>query len=600
MMFNITALAAALAVFGSSCGSPADTKVPDTSGSGAEKVEKAVDVDFRSIHLLNQKSGSLNSHKDEWTSSCLEMDKSSHYVLASPQLMAVQAMYPRIKQLSDGSYFLMYQQGQVASNIYYGLSKDLSTWDFVSTPIFARGPWMQYDGTTQDTGMFSSADAIVLSNGDILAFASLRLQDGYRLNTLNNGIVMRRSSDNGKTWGEPELIYRGTNWEPSALELSSGEIHVYFTSSDPNKGNSGTALLRSFDKGRTWQAVGKIIRQYAGTAVDGSGDRIYTDQMPVAIQLNGSERIAVAFESRFGRTGTSADKYHLGMAYSSDNWAAGAAQGDDDSPVASERQNNLFLGQAAPYIRQFRSGETVLTCNIKNIFNIRIGDSQAYTYSDPMPTFAEKGFWGAIEKIDEHTMVAVYPMSWTEGETKHASIQVAKFVLNHRINATALTPDKDDFEWKGVDDAFFLGSDSDAQATFRFAYDADNIYCLVQRKDAMLSVKDGLELYFQRGDGTGAPLSVTITPNAKNGTLTCSAKSLSMAVGVDGSFDGQENDEGYAVMLAVPRKSLGEGSDRLLFNAVLNDGEVRDSFFGLESTNYDKWLPVVLKAEQAY
>ena len=95
----------------------------------------------------------------------------------------------------------------------------------------------------------------MLANGDILAFTAFRLKNGYRLNNLNNGIKMRRSKDNGRTWSAPEIIYRGTTWEPSAVQLSSGEIHVYFTSADPNKGDSGTALLRSKDNGATWTHV---------------------------------------------------------------------------------------------------------------------------------------------------------------------------------------------------------------------------------------------------------------------------------------------------------------------------------------------------------
>ena len=128
---------------------------------------------------------------------------------------------------------------------------------------------------------------------------------------------------------------------------------------------------------------------------------IFTDQMPVAIQLNGSERIAVAFESRFGRTGTSEDKYHLGLAYSNDNWAACPPAGDEDGPA--ERQNNIFLNQAAPYLRQFRSGETVLSCNISGVFNMRIGDAKAWSFSDPMPGFPGRGSWGSIEPVDDHT-----------------------------------------------------------------------------------------------------------------------------------------------------------------------------------------------------
>ena len=251
---------------------------------------------------------------------------------------------------------------------------NLTSWTEGSSPLFEKTDMNQYESSVKDRVLFSSADAIVLSNGDILAFASFRLNKGYRLNNLNNGIMMRRSSDNGASWSEPQIIYRGTTWEPSTLQLASGEIHVYFTSADPNLGDSGTALLRSTDNGKTWTSVGKIIRQRAGTAMDGSGQTIFTDQMPVAIQLNGKDRIAVALESRFGRTGTSADQYNLSMAYSSDNWASGGLTGDAEGPA--DRKSSIFTNEAAPYLRQFRSGETMLSCNADKTFCIRRSDCQ--------------------------------------------------------------------------------------------------------------------------------------------------------------------------------------------------------------------------------
>lgn len=89
--------------------------------------------------------------------------------------------------------------------------------------------------------------------------------------------------------------------------------------------------------------------------MDGSGETIFTDQMPVAIQLNGKDRIAVALESRFGRTGTSADQYNLTMAYSSDNWASGGLTGDAEGP-ADQKVKHLHgrsrtLSQAVPLRR---------------------------------------------------------------------------------------------------------------------------------------------------------------------------------------------------------------------------------------------------------
>ena len=69
-----------------------------------------------------------------------------------------------------------------------------------------------------------------------------------------------------------------------------------------------------------------------------------------------------------------------------------------------------------------------------------------------------------MEIIGDHTVVGVFPTSWSEtsnGEQiSRSRINIAKFVLNHRINAAVLTPETDGSskDWKDVDDALFIGS----------------------------------------------------------------------------------------------------------------------------------------------
>ena len=68
---------------------------------------------------------------------------------------------------------------------------------------------------------------------------------------------MRRSTDNGVTWSEPVSVYQGVNWEPYLLELSSGEIHCYFTDSSRTgiEGkDTGTAMVISRDGGQNVDA----------------------------------------------------------------------------------------------------------------------------------------------------------------------------------------------------------------------------------------------------------------------------------------------------------------------------------------------------------
>ena len=62
----------------------------------------------RSIKVKNV---AVNSHADEWGNSSLELDYRRLLTLESPALSAVNALYPRIKKLGDGTYLLLYQQG---------------------------------------------------------------------------------------------------------------------------------------------------------------------------------------------------------------------------------------------------------------------------------------------------------------------------------------------------------------------------------------------------------------------------------------------------------------------------------------------------------
>lgn len=140
-----------------------------------------------SIHDLNATQGYLNSHASEWQGSSLEMDFRSFMKLEKPLLSAVNARYPRIKKLKDNTFLLIYQQGPSAHDVYYARSRNFITWQNAEEQLFAKTDMKQYESNVDDRVLFTSADAIVLDNGDILAFASFRLNKGYRLNPLNNG-----------------------------------------------------------------------------------------------------------------------------------------------------------------------------------------------------------------------------------------------------------------------------------------------------------------------------------------------------------------------------------------------------------------------------
>ena len=506
--------------------------------------------EITSIQSLNKSENvAVNSHADEWGNSSLELDYRRLLTLESPALSAVNALYPRIKKLGDGTYLLLYQQGPQAWNVYYALSTNLITWQNASSPLFQSESAQQTSGAS-DTRCFSSCDAVVLANKDLLAFAS--------------------------------------------LQRRSGEIQVYFTDSEPLTADSGTAMLRSMDNGRTWTVVGKVIRQKTGLAIDGSGKQIYSDQMPSARELNNSTKIAVATETRFRDEG---DVYHISMAWSSDNWASAPLTGDEVGP--SDRKLNFVQKAAAPYLVQFPSGETVLSYNASSLFTMQVGNAEASQWGETYQPFSGKGYWGATEIIDPHTLVAAMPATFVNSENKDAArIQIGQFVLNHRINASGMTPviDADNSDWSAVSDALFIGSVSTTQAVFRFAYDAENVYCLVERLDKDLTTDDSMELIFQGGDATGTPLKISLIPDAVQYTIKCSHSSVTCKGAVHGTFGDTAADKGYVVEMAIPRTLLRVVADRLMFNATLYDQNGSDTFTGLTTTNYEKWLPIVLKA----
>lgn len=563
------------------------------SGSDTTIVEPIVGDVTPIDSLLYNTKAITNGHADEWESSSLEMNYRKMITLESPAISAGNAYYPRIKKLPNNSYLLLYQQGQTAWNVYMATSTDLKNWTNISTPLFQQEAITLTDGT-KDTRCFSSADAIVLANGDILAFASFRLNNGYKSLPQNNGIMMRRSSDNGKTWSTEEIIYKGTTWEPSALELNSGEIQVYFTDAEPNIGDSGTSLLRSMNNGKTWTAAGKIIRQKTGVAIDGSGKTIFSDQMPVAIQLKGQTKVAVATEVRVGTS------YHLSMAWDNTNWAYAPLTDENVGPT----DRNLSLGPssaAAPYLVQFPSGETVLSYNEDKIFTMQMGNNDCTSFNTGFQPFSASGCWGSMNIADPHRLLAAFTDSYTSGSTSSSRIILSEFILNHRINGTALTPkiDGDDTDWAKVKDAFFIGSTTSTQANFRFAYDSKYLYCLVERSDNKLATGDNIELDFESGDGKGSPFILSFTPDSTNKAMTCKNTSIQYSSHVLGTFNDNYADKGYIIEIAIPISLVNAVESKILFNAIVQDSYGNDTFTGLTSNNYSKWLPIVLKSEES-
>ena len=580
------------------------------------------DIVIHSINSLNAGEPVINDHAEDWDKSRLEPNFRQYTEVTEGKLRIKAANYPRIKKIADDRYILFYQDNQTASNIYYSISSDLKEWG-LGLKLFNAHNITVFDSS--DKMCYSSCDATVLQNGDIMAIASFRSSRNFRRTNEFNGLAMKISSDGGRTWGEEQIIYKGSNWEPQILQLPDGEIQVYFTHGGPKiqpqmeagipesemVPSSGTAIIRSKDNGKTWDpyvmeppyAAHRVSQQYAYTK---KGIQVFTDQMPCAILLNNTDTIALAMESMFVRDGE--DVLYITTAYSDDNWAVGLGL-DEEGPA--DKQENMWHG-AAPYLRQFPSGETVLSYNQKR-FQIRLGDSLAREFGDPLFPLNGTGRWGSLELIQSHIVVGTMAYVFEVSGQQQNRIMISQNVLNHRIDAprARIRVDGDNTDWDDATDALFVGSDSQAQAAVRPAKDDDNLYFLVERLDADLSDGDTVELYLaDSGSDTldTNTLRLTVGPNGLQQTARYSggrwkdetvpgAEGKALLRGTVGGSSDQ--DEGYAVEVVIPRTAIQANASTLrcaltLYNQDKGTSRIEDGLDSVSLSQPTSWLKVRL------
>ena len=492
------------------------------------------------------------------------------------------SVYPRIKKMADGRYIMFYQGGQVASRILYSISSDLKDW---SEPKIL---WNPYNITTiegKDVRRFTTADAVVLPSGEIIVVCSYRASSGYK-NGVDCGLVMKRSSDNGQNWSDPQYIYEGTNWEPYLLYLPNGDIQCYFTDCIPSIKDSGTSVITSHDGGQTWGEYKKISRQFKYVS---DGHKIFTDQMPSVRLLNDGKTLFGFFEARLepGFPDDAESKFMMSLVYN-DGFEWKDLGSENEGPA--DRQTNLFDG-AAGYVSVFPSGETLISCNIKSRFSLKLGDADARRFNgrtwatDWLQPFEANGFWGMTEVVSAHEVVgAIYA---PEG------LSIGKFYLNHAMTAKheAINLDGDPGEWK-QEHVFYLGSDSESEAVIRASYDDYNLYILVERiGDA--NAKAYTEVYLQNAESSLSSSKAIYAKLSANGLDKVENSSAVAAAKEGTAADGRK---GVAVELAIPLSKLNAGKgDEILFNAVLRGPGLSDGFTRANEKNPSTWMKIRLQ-----
>ena len=442
---------------------------------------------------------------------------------------------------------MTFNYNQEGQHIYWTTSTDGKTW---GDPLVLHGSTSnKFEYKTgslagqEDMYYGATADHVLLDDGTVMCVYSIRPCNGYSLAEYAsmNSIKMIKGMVSGPTinWSSPVTIYQGQNSEPEIIQRENGDIEVYWSHSAPmiqkygfhERRSSGVAMISSTDGGKTWTPVssqenlfsGKRIYQYAAgkfTVSSGESVNFYSGQMPGVVELVDGRMMVV------GETRTTSRKYHTISAAWSNADGTWTELGIDEAGPKDVKEDN-FKG-AGPTLMRFDSGEVLLTYNANragsNMMYARLlnksGSDIADAYElNPFYTVdgEDSGFWSSSAPVDSHT--AIIAMCYTkykglepetvtkeDGSEKtvlHNTTVIGMVRLNHTINATKknMVADGNPQEWKDITDALFVGSLSDVQATYRFAYDDDYVYVIIDRTDAannsadtnyvMVATKDG-------------------------------------------------------------------------------------------------------------
>lgn len=307
--------------------------------------------------------------------------------------------YARMIQLADNSLICVYEAG----GIYCVKSNDMGkTW---SEQVLIA--------PNVDHVNMAVPDILQLKDHSLLACYNPRPSRRPADTTKHFGIKTKKSYDGGKTWTDEctlyEADYRFENgcWEPSAIQLPGGDIELFFANEGPYRQSDEQciSMVKSKDGGLTWsEAKTTSFRPHS------------RDGMPCPVLLQNGKEIAYSIEDN----GFKNFKPTIIRSTLKDDWSkpVGADDANRNFALADKVPDSLYLG--APYLRQLKTGETILSYQgtedrINNVnhseMKVVIGDSEARNFNRKTTPFNiagdKSGLWNSVSVLNDNTVVAL-------------------------------------------------------------------------------------------------------------------------------------------------------------------------------------------------
>lgn len=367
-----------------------------------------------------------------------------------------------------------------------------------------------------DGGKSWSAPVIVESGGNGINMAApdiLLLQDGsvlvcynprpYNISPVRKfGIRTRKSYDGGLTWKDARLLYEADYlfangcWEPSAIQLTTGEIQLFFANEGTYRQSNeqNISLIRSTDYGLTWTKTPQIVSFRAG----------HRDGMPVPVLLNNGRDIVFSIEDN----GYSNFKPYLIRNTIVANWetVTDASSVNRDYALSDKIPDTIYAG--APYMRQLPAGETILSYqgtedrnnNMNNSeMKVVIGNENAKSFNRKSVPFAiaasKSGLWNSLSVIENNTVVA---LTSTNGYSSNGTTEVWMIkghvipeltAANEKININGIC---NEASWN-TQFPLFVGHKGLTQERAQITYDNEFLYVLTDVSDSRVSISNDIE-----------------------------------------------------------------------------------------------------------
>lgn len=494
--------------------------------------------------------------------------------------------YPRAKHLGDGSVLLSFSNHHYGYDIYAVRSEDCArTWS--NAVCIAHS----YDTVYTDSKGLTEKDRIVYVNPDFIELQDGRVIMAYQWRYLhgyndlpktneNCGIMVAFSSDKGRTWTGHKEVYRGRCWEPAFLQLPSGEIQMYITSSQEIRQNTScprTVIIRSFDGGVTWQGkecCGIDDNEAVSRTVD---ERFAYDGMPSAVLLDDNKGIVMPLEVWSGPYVMDQTPVVVKTTME-ENWKLDQqrilAEGGPDYPMKKEVNKN-FQGYG-PYCTKLPTGEVIVQSNgtykgVQGMWAF-VGDKSADRFHFATSPFVSDEYWGSVDCLENSSVLSAgtYKYKGYNDET-FGMVRLITARLNRELEISEGSlemPSVQSFDRSTENGWWFLGKKFDSQLFVNFGYTAGNFEIGAYLYDKVLTAftpenSDAPFITFARSNGDVYGLAV----NALGKYVVYKEVDWSWLVIDSGTTpdlevvgtvnNDKDTDTGYSVKVSIPWDKIG-------------------------------------------